>query len=303
LEKIKLGGLKQSVLIRGDDLSNPILLFLHGGPGMPLMYMAHSFQDSLEKEFIVVQYDRRGAGKSYNKRIDPTTITDQQYYEDAIELVHYLCKRFNKRKVFLVGHSWGTYLGSILAHENPELFYTYISIGQVVNSKKARLLQDNFITKKANELNRAEALEDLKKYGYQAHEKWLFKFGAQIHTDTSYQVFVKEGMRSPEYSLFDALKISKGSQFCQNNIKYKIIPSAIIEDSIQSYSIPCFFIVGKYDMTTPKPLIVDYFNSISCPKKELIVFEQSAHFPFYEEKELFSRELRKIKYSIMDSLK
>ena len=295
LEKIELGGFKQSILIRGDDLENPILLFLHGGPGMPMMYMAHSFQNSLEKEFIVIHYDRRGAGKSYKKHIDPKSISDQQYYEDAIELVQYLCKRFNKEKVFLAGHSWGTYLGSILAYKNPELFHAYVSIGQVVNSEKARSLQKDFITKEANALNRTEALEDLKNYGYSAHEKWLFKFGAQIHSDTSYNVFVKEGLRSPEYSLFDALKIGKGSGFSQKHIQYEIIPSAILEDSIQSYKIPCYFIVGEYDMTTPKPLIEEYFNKVNCPKKELILFKNSAHFPFYEEKELFFSHMQRIK--------
>ena len=122
LEKINLGGVKQSVLIRGKDNSNPILLFLHGGPGMPMMYLSHSFQSDLEKEFIVVQWDRRGAGKSYNKNIDPSTITDEQYYEDTLSLISVLKTRFNTEKIFLVGHSWGTYLGSILANKNPELF-------------------------------------------------------------------------------------------------------------------------------------------------------------------------------------
>ena len=130
------------------------------------------------------------------------------------------------------------------------------------------------------------------------YEKWLFKFGAELHKDTSYRAFVKEGMRSPEYSLFDALKIGKGSQFCSQHIQYKMIESTI-EEEITEYHIPCFFLVGEYDMTTPTSLISSYYDSINAPLKEIHWFDQSAHFPFYEEKELFSKTLIQIKNNIL----
>ena len=101
-------------------------------------------------------------------------------------------------------------------------------------------------------------------------------------------------MRSPEYSLFDSLKIAKGSSFCSLHVKYNMIESTI-EKEINDYQIPCFFIVGKHDMTTPAPLISSYYESINAPLKEIHWFDQSAHFPFYEEKELFSKTLIKIK--------
>ncbi|MCW5911556.1 MAG: alpha/beta hydrolase [Cyclobacteriaceae bacterium] len=298
LEEIELGGVKQSILIRSEDKSNPILLFLHGGPGMPLMYLSHTFQRELEKEFIVIQWDRRGAGKSYNKRIDTLTITDEQYYKDAIQLIQLLQTRFEKQKIFLAGHSWGTYLGSLLAYKNPELFHAYVSIGQVVNSDKSRPLQEAFIRNKAKELNRNDALNDLDKFGVGAYEKWLFKFGAELHADTSYRPFIKAGMKSPEYSMFDAFKISKGSNFCSKHIQYKLVESTI-EAEIQSYKIPCFFIVGKYDMTTPALLIEEYFNTVSAPDKKIIWFNQSAHFPFYEEKDNFFKTMVEIKNQVL----
>lgn len=294
LEKVELGGFKQSILIRSRDTSNPILLFLHGGPGMPMMFLSHNFQSGLEEEFIVVQHDRRGAGKSYKKNMDTSTISDEQYYHDALELIQYLKDRFGEEKIYLAGHSWGTYLGSILASQHPELFHAYISIGQVVNSQKARPLQRAFIEHMADSLNRQQALKDLETYGYGAHEKWLFKFGGEIHGDTSYQVFVKAGMRSPEYSMFDALRIGKASQFVSSNIKYKLISSTIEED-ILSYDLPCYFIVGLYDMTTPHALIESYYESITAPKKALYWFEESAHFPFYEETERFTDLMTQIK--------
>jgi len=108
LEQIELGNLKQYVLIRSEDINNPILLFIHGGPGMPLMYLSHTFQRPLENKFTVVQWDQRGAGKSYDPTIPVNTINVEQYLSDAIQLINTLSKRYHQQKIFLVGHSWGT---------------------------------------------------------------------------------------------------------------------------------------------------------------------------------------------------
>jgi pimeloyl-ACP methyl ester carboxylesterase len=132
LECVRIGGVDQYVLIRGSDSSLPILLFLHGGPGMPAMYLAHAFQRELEKEFVVVQWDRRGAGKSYREDIS-NTLTTEQLVADTIELTNMLHARFHRDKVYLVGHSWGTYLGMLVIARHPELYRAYVGIGQLVS--------------------------------------------------------------------------------------------------------------------------------------------------------------------------
>lgn len=113
LERIRIGGVDQYILIRGNDSSLPVLLFLHGGPGMPAMYLAHAFQRELEQEFVVVQWDRRAAGKSYREDIS-STLTTEQLVADTIELTNVLRARFHQDKIYLVGHSWGTYLGMLV---------------------------------------------------------------------------------------------------------------------------------------------------------------------------------------------
>ena len=105
LERLRIGDLDQYILIRGNDTSLPVLLFLHGGPAMPAMYLAHAFQRELEKEFVVVQWDRRGAGKSYREDIG-NTLTTEQLVGDTIELTNVLRTRFHQDKIYLVGHSW-----------------------------------------------------------------------------------------------------------------------------------------------------------------------------------------------------
>ena len=103
LEEITLGGTPQWVLIRGRNRENPVVLFLHGGPGMPLMYLAHSFQRELENDFVVVQWDRRGAGKSCSSNIDPKLIRMSQELADAEQLIELLRRRFDQTKVVVVG--------------------------------------------------------------------------------------------------------------------------------------------------------------------------------------------------------
>ena len=119
LERVRIGDVDQYILIRGNDTSLPVLLFLHGGPGMPAMYLAHAFQRELEEEFVVVQWDRRAAGKSYREDIS-STLTTEQLVADTVELTNALRARFHQDKIYLVGHSWGTYLGMLVTARHPE---------------------------------------------------------------------------------------------------------------------------------------------------------------------------------------
>jgi len=164
LEQVSLGDLKQFILIRGRNRTHPLLLFLHGGPGMPAMYLAHRFQKRLEDHFVVVHWDRRGAGKSYNKDIPLETMNVEQMIADTCELIRYLKRCFDQEKIYLVGHSWGTYLGMLVVHRHPELFYAYVGIGQLTgkghDSQEITEIQDRFIRQCALETNKQEALRN-----------------------------------------------------------------------------------------------------------------------------------------------
>jgi pimeloyl-ACP methyl ester carboxylesterase len=146
LEGIELGGDGQWVLTRGEP-GRPVLLFLHGGPGMPAMYLHHEFGRELERQFIVVHWDQRGAGKSYNKNILPEMMSVRQMMNDAEELISILRKRHLTDKIYLAGHSWGSYLGMLLVSENPGLFHAYVGIGQVADGERAGAIADMFIVR------------------------------------------------------------------------------------------------------------------------------------------------------------
>ena len=151
LERVRIGNVDQYILIRGNSTSHPVLLFLHGGPGMPAMYLAHAFQAGLEKEFVVVQWDRRGSGKSYREDIS-NTLTSEQLVADTVELTNLLRARFHQNKIYLVAHSWGTYLGILVVARHPELYRAYVGIGQLARSSPIAEIQDEYIRTSATRL-------------------------------------------------------------------------------------------------------------------------------------------------------
>ena len=135
-EPISINGTKQWVLIRGNDESKPVLLYLHGGPGQSLIPFAYKATNKLVNDFIVVYWDQRGTGLSYDESIPDETMTIDQFIEDTRSVTEYLKRKFNKDKIYLLGHSWGTVLGTLVIQKYPDDYYAYIGVGQVVNSEE-----------------------------------------------------------------------------------------------------------------------------------------------------------------------
>ena len=133
LERVMLGGVEQGMLIRGSNVDNPVLLYLHGGPGTSELGMVRQHNmPALEKHFTVVVWDQRGAGMSYSARHPESAMTVEQFIADTHELTQLLRQRFGQAKVYLVGHSWGSALGVLTAQRYPDLHHAYVGVGQVV---------------------------------------------------------------------------------------------------------------------------------------------------------------------------
>jgi pimeloyl-ACP methyl ester carboxylesterase len=293
LEEVTLGGCRQWILIRGRDINNPFLLFLHGGPGMPAMYLAHAFQRELEKDFVVVHWDRRGAGKSYSKSIPVESLTDAQLAADAAELIAYLKNRFGVPKVYLVGHSWGTLLGLLLAKKSPQDFYAYIGIGQLAFSREIPAIQDRFIRQEAAKAKNSKALKDLLLKGASVHEKWIFRYGGELYHAKSFWPLLWTGVRAPEYTLSDILNITKGVSLYGNHFRATEFPGDPA-DEVFSLEVPVYFFTGRHDYVDPFELSERYFEKLRAPLKRMVWFENSAHFPFFEEALGFTEEMRKV---------
>ena len=292
LEAVRIGGVHQYILVRGNDTALPVLLFLHGGPGMPAMYLAHAFQRELEKDFVVVHWDRRAAGKSYREDLNDT-LTSEQLVADTLELTNWLRARFRQEKIYLTGHSWGTYLGMLVIARHPELYRAYVGIGQLARMAPIAGIQDEFIRRSARRTGDLEAIKELDERGRDVRETLVFKFGGELHRATSFLPLLLTGLAAPEYSLRDARNIPKGVALYARHFVYNSISGELM-DAIPQVQIPVYFFTGRYDYTDPVMLTEEYFSRIRAPEKHLVWFEQSAHFPFFEEPAAFAQQMRAV---------
>ncbi|MEO0332072.1 MAG: alpha/beta fold hydrolase [Bacteroidota bacterium] len=303
LEEIDLGEIRQTILIRSKDVANPILLFLHGGPGSSLMPFAHVSDRKLEEKFIVVHWDQRGAGKSYTKNMSPADLTIEQYLSDTQELINYLRNRFGKEKVFLLGHSWGSYLGIMTAHRHPKLLHAYIGMGQVINMQEGETISYNYVLKKAHMAGNQKAIADLQRIGLPPHDNyqellternWLTSYRGLIRNRSLFRT-ITDALFSPEYSIWDHFNEFKGRDFSLSCV-WGDFQTVSIDETINELEIPVYFLEGRYDYCVPSVLVEQYLNKLKAPHKEIIWFENSAHVINIEETSRYQSILMRVAF-------
>jgi len=289
LEHVDLGGVEQWILIRGRDTTKPVVLWLHGGPGMPSMYLAHAFQRGLERDFVVVQWDRSGAGKSYGALGDrPLSVRGR--LRDTFELTRLLRDRFGGQPIYLVGHSWGSYLGLLAVHEHPEYYRAFIGTGVVAGTRAAvDSIQRSWLHEEARAAGDSATLTRLNAGG-EVTESDVFKYGGSLWGTRSFWPLLRTGLAAPEYTLLDALNVQRGVQRVHERMEYDVSPVPL-EGEFDDFEVPIAFFVGRNDYTTPSRLAAAYLGRITAPFKELVWFEESAHFPFFSQPELFHQKL------------
>lgn len=298
LGKINLGGVDQWILIRGCNRHNPILLCLHGGPGTAQIAFAPRYQAELEKHFVVINWDQRGSGKSFSEQIDKESMSIEQLAADTCELIEAILKRFNRQKLYLLGHSWGSVLGLLAVQNCPDLFYSYISVGQVVDIQETGRILYDFLMESAKKSNNTKALRELESIGFPPAEKNSENIMAQIHWAEKFGgVFRRPGLKkeisrtvifSPDYTLREKLNYHKASSFSFSSILNQLLEVNMLE-RVPEVQVPIYMCVGRNDYNTPFELVEKYYNALKAPGKELVWFENSAHAPHFEEPEEFSK--------------
>jgi pimeloyl-ACP methyl ester carboxylesterase len=302
LEEIELGGVKQWILIRGWDKSNPVLLHLHGGPGAADISIARHFDTELVKHFVMVHWDQRGAGKSYDPNIPRESMNRDQLISDVRNLANMLRKRFHVPKIYLVGHSWGSELGILTAARYPELFHAYVGVSQVIEYDEAERISYEFVLEKAKQTGNATALEELQaiippyknRDELLVQRKWLERFGGQSHFDLTFQDLIKIGLSSPDYTLRDGVKYFRGEDFSSSCL-WQEGKSTDLFQQVPEIDVSVYFFVGKYDYNTPGELVERYFDALKAPQgKHIVFFENSSHMIPYESPKEYSDVLVKI---------
>lgn len=306
-EEVTLGGTPQWVFVRGERKDNPVILYIHGGPGSPSSYLEHSLGRGLEKEFVVVNWDQRSAGKSFSLFTSSETMTKEQYLRDTHELVQWLKRRFGVPKIYIMGHSWGSYLGAVTAHNHPGDFYAYVGIGQMVNGQANEKLSYQFALDAARQDGNAKAIAELEAIGEPPYASlrdvgrqraWLGYYGGAVfhgeHREDANEYLGRQMFASPYYDVLDILKFFAGVARSLSNMTSAV--SAIdLYSEAPSIDVPVYFMTGRFDYNTPWPILVDYEKALKAPRKQIVWFEMSAHAPNFEEPEAFAQALRQVK--------
>ena len=294
---IQINGSTQWLSVRGKDRRNPILLYLHGGPGSPTMPEDYTFQTPWEDFFTVVQWDQRGTGKTYASN-DPkaiaSTMTIEQMTSDAEQVVQYLQKRYDKRKIFLLGHSWGSVLGLTLAQRHPDWFYAYLGVGQMINMRKSEEEGYRFVLDQARAHHNTQAEKELlaiapypgpakqltfDKIGVQ--RKWLMYYGGLTYGRTDFTYDANAWLLSPDYSDKDLDSIDSGGLYSLNHLLRPL--EDVNLESMTRFKCPIFLYEGRHDYATSHTLAAAWFQRVRAPLKKFIWFDNSAHMVMQEE--------------------
>jgi pimeloyl-ACP methyl ester carboxylesterase len=307
LEAVRIGGINQWIEVRGQDVNNPILLFIHGGPGVAFIPMSGAFQDPWEKYFTVVQWDQRGAGKTYasnDLELQRKTMNVAQMEQDALDVGNYLRTRFKREKIFVVGHSWGSILGLWLAHEHPELIFAYIGTGQVVSMPQNEVVAYNDALQEARTRHNEPAIKDLEGIApypppnsdsnkMAIARNWERDLLAQSPDAAGFldiKRIITGIVSTPGYSLYDDLGFFRGQMLSLNTFLPEVMKMDL-NTLGPDFRVPIFFFEGGYDPYCRPSLVVEYAKTIRAPQKEVVWFENSGHFPFFEEQQKFKDEL------------
>ncbi|MGG3467452.1 alpha/beta hydrolase [Neobacillus pocheonensis] len=296
LKPIKLGGIQQWISIRAEDKSKPVLLFLHGGPGTGQIGIIGDYQKELEKHFIVVNWDQRGAGLSYTKEVAKTELKIEQLLNDTLGLINFLKKEFHQEKIYLIGHSWGTILGLLAIHRHPEHFHHYIGISQVISMSKIEEVSYELVLEKAKELNNQKAVTQLTEIGKppwrnlkhdRIHQRYVDLFGGGIsHNGKLVNTFLKKLLKSKEYTFLDIVRFFKGQYFSLTQLMGEMRKLDLSEE-VQQLDVPITLIMGRHDLQVPTETARGWFDSVDAKNKTWVWFEKSAHSPLFEENDKF----------------
>jgi pimeloyl-ACP methyl ester carboxylesterase len=295
---VMIGGVAQWITVRGRDRRNPILLVLHGGPAAPELPTRYLFEAPWTDYFTVVEWDQRGAGKTYALN-DPakiaSTLTEDRMVADAEELVAYLRTTYGKKKIFALGHSWGSILGLRLAQDKPQWLYAYIGMGQIIDMRAGERAGYAFVLKSAEADHNEKALAELKAIApypeadgslpidkIDTERKWSVHYGGLSHGHDSYDYLSDAQRLSPDYADSDVealVDASSGFSFP------KLLPQMARTDftGVKTLDCPIIIFAGRYDYTTPTAPVERWYDALKAPRKRWVWFENSAHMMSTEE--------------------
>lgn len=300
---VTINGVRQGMFIRGKNVTNPVLLYLHGG--LPEYFLTERYPISFDENFTVVWWEQRGAGLSYSPGIPRDTITVEQFISDTLSLTSYLQHRFGKEKIYLMAHSGGSFFGLQAAARTPNLYYAYVGIAQMVHQLESEQLAYEYMLERFRQAGDNRMVRKLKAArvsitggtpdGYLAlRDRAMHSLGIGTTRDINSVVsgIVLPSLKSPQYTLHEKVKIWRGKFSSGVSALWNEMLITNLAETLTDLALPIYFLHGVYDYTCSYPLAKRYSEQLKAPLKGFYTFERSAHSPIFEEPDRAGRILR-----------
>ena len=294
--KTRINGIDQWVNVRGQDRDNPIILFVHGGPASPLTPTLWQFQRPLEEYFTMVTYDQRGAGKTFvanDQAKVADTIHIPNFVDDVIAMASDVRARYGKRKLILMGHSWGTIIAMQAALKRPDLFHAYIGVGQVINVRENERISFDFAMATAKAKDNFDAVREMEAIAPYpgdkpitreriiAARKWAQYYGGLTAYRDESTYFYRAPLLSPEYTDAQRCAVDEGNVFTLGRILPEFL--AVDMSGVREFPIPVLMFMGRHDYTTPSEPTDAWLKQVKAPYKQGVWFEHASHMVPWEE--------------------
>jgi pimeloyl-ACP methyl ester carboxylesterase len=300
---VNINGVKQGMFIKTKDATNPVLLYLHGGT--PDYFLTQRYPTGLEDYFTVCWWEQRGSGLSYSADILPETMTLDQFVSDTLEVTNYLRNRFGKEKIYLMGHSGGTFFGIQAAARAPELYHAYIGVAQMSNQLESERLAYEYMLQQFRKKGNKDMVEELEAapvtltggtpedyLGLRDKGMHSLGIGTTHEMDSVVTGLFLPSLRFREYTITEKVKLWRAKFSSGVSILWDKVIATDLSKELPELDLPVYFFHGIYDCTVNYALAKDYFGKLKAPVKGFYTFEHSAHSPTFEEPEKVQRILQ-----------
>lgn len=297
---VELGGLDQWVMIRGENITNPVLILLHGGPGMSETSMFRGFNAVLETRYTVVYWDQRGAGKSFDPDTPVSSMTVEQFIADLDELVGYVCQRLGKQKVTLFGHSWGSQLGCLYAARFPDKVAVYVGCAQIGDSRRGEARSYAIALDAARRAGNRKAERELLAIGPPPHDGkgvwierlWLNRLEGAMKPKALWKLG-RVLLADKEHSVLEAVTTFRALRWTLEAM-WREVTDLDLPARVPALQMPAFFLLGRKDHWVPADASMAYIDALIAPSKQVIWFEESSHEMFVDEPEKFNATMLEV---------
>ncbi|GAA1750926.1 alpha/beta hydrolase [Kocuria aegyptia] len=293
---VSINGVQQGMVIRGNDATNPVLLWVHGGPGMPDYPLTQQYPTDLEDLFTIVWWDQRGAALSYDSDIPPDTMTIEQFIDDTHEMSDYLRERFHQDQIYILGHSWGSFIALQAAARSPERYKAYLGMAQMVYQLESEKIAYDYMLAAYRERGDTDMVRQLEASpvtmtrgtpeGYlKVRDTAMHQLGIGTTHDMK-SVITGVFLASWQfrgYTMQEKVNLWRGRAFSRSFGLWDQVIRIDLRQTVPALEIPVYFLEGKYDYTCVTSLARDYFEQLQAPVKGFYVFDNSAHSPILEE--------------------